>query len=70
MKQVKIGFENFYLEGLLFKLTPAVTNWLIAHKVEDYRVRHEHLYDRPAPVIEFGDNVPDEIINWFILRWL
>lgn len=71
MKQINlIKSEAIFLNGLRFNLTEDATKWLEKHNVSDYLLINRHLYDRLGPFIVFGDDVPEECINWFTLRWL
>jgi hypothetical protein len=69
MKQIKIGYMLLTINYIAFELKPEVKEWLIKHNVK-YTLTNSCLYDKLDPVLEFEDDVPDEIINWFALRWL
>jgi len=70
MRQIElIKSKAIFLNGLQFNLTEDTTEWLAQHSMFNWQLTSKHLFDKDGPFIEFGDDVPEALINWFILRW-
>ena len=52
-----------------FELKEEAVEWLNQHNISDYQLTHTSFDDRLGPFIEFGDNVPESFVNWFMLRF-
>lgn len=71
MRQINlIKSEAILLNEFRFSLTEEAIEWLEQHNIYDYQLTLAYLYNTMGPFIIFGDDVPEECINWFILRWL
>lgn len=62
-KAVRIQYHFRYV------LEEEVADWLEQHNISNYHLTHIDVFDRLGPFIEFGDSVPDAVVNWFLLRW-